>query len=625
MDQTAKQQVAEKLRSSANVLVTVSKNPSVDQLSAAIGLSLMLNTLGKHVATVFSGQIPDILSFLEPEKTFEDSVDGLRDFIISLDKEKADKLRYKVEDDVVRIFITPYRSKITDKDLKFEQGDFNVDAVVALGVRKKADLDEAITAHGRILHDATVIAVNEGNFVGNVGSINWNDEAASSLSEMLVSISEALEGGILDGPMSTAFLTGIVSVTDRFSNDKTTPKLMTMAAQLMAAGANQQLISEKLNISSKPAIDDKQPVEQKDDTVLDLSKSKKDKQNNSNDADQQGSKDEKPHKDQKDNKSSDQGSAKKKEDQPKSDDKSTLEEAAKEFKLDKLEKQLVDEADSPKASDTKPKDNKSEPDTSVPLPQAEVSADDSQEIRIEEGTGELRNVKSQTRMDKEHIEAPSMGGTFNATSETAHQEKKAEKDEQINNSLLSHGPKEPISAQAQAPAISSPPPVPAANVDDARLAVEQAMAATPFNPAGQPTEAINSQPMPDTEQQIQHNEPMQPSVQQMSPPPSPPPMPPPPPGAMPQTQPMPQPQQSPPPAPGLAQPAFNPVMDTANPAQTFNLPGQRAGMPPDQVLQQAQQPPQNPASQQQPMPPQDLGQPGAPPPPSPGNFPPPPQ
>lgn len=43
-----------------------------------------------------------------------------------------------------------------------------------------------------------------------------------------------------------SLLTGIVSATERFSNDHTTSRAMTMAAQLMAAGANQQLIAAKL-------------------------------------------------------------------------------------------------------------------------------------------------------------------------------------------------------------------------------------------------------------------------------------------------------------------------------------------------------------------------------------------
>src|SRR3954467_2733197 len=159
----AKQQIVERVKQANNILVTVSNNPSVDQLAACIGLTLLLNKMDKHATAVFSGKVPSTIEFLQPEKTIETNTDSLRDFIISLDKSKADKLRYKVEDQVVRIFITPYRTSISEKDLVFSQGDFNVDAVMALGIKDRTQLDAAITQHGRILHDATVVAVNTGD------------------------------------------------------------------------------------------------------------------------------------------------------------------------------------------------------------------------------------------------------------------------------------------------------------------------------------------------------------------------------------------------------------------------------------------------------------------------------
>jgi hypothetical protein len=240
-----KQQLTERLKQAQNILVTVSKNPSVDQLSAAIGLTLVLNHLDKHGTAVFSGQVPSTLEFLKPEDTLEKNTDSLRDFIIALDKSKADKLRYKVENDVVRIFITPYKTSISEKDLDFSQGDFNVDVVIALGVREQQDLDGAITSHGRILHDATVasISLEAGN---NLGSINWVDTEASSLSELVVELATALDKKVMDTQIATALLTGIVAATERFRNDKTTPKVMSASAELMAAGANQQLIASEL-------------------------------------------------------------------------------------------------------------------------------------------------------------------------------------------------------------------------------------------------------------------------------------------------------------------------------------------------------------------------------------------
>ncbi|HEV7952380.1 MAG TPA: hypothetical protein VGO98_03315 [Candidatus Saccharimonadales bacterium] len=246
-DGNAKQQIVDKIKNSTNILVTVSNDPSVDELSAALGLTLLLNKMDKHATAVFSGAIPPAITFLDPQKTFEDTVNSLRDFIIALDKEKADHLRYKVEGEVVKIFITPYRTTITNEDLEFSQGDYNVELVLALGVKKRDNLDKALEAHGRILHDATVATMSVGQ-VSELGSIDWHEGNASSLSEMLVSLSDSLKSdkSLLDEQIATAFLTGVVAATDRFSNSRTSPKVMTMAAQLMAAGANQQLIAAKL-------------------------------------------------------------------------------------------------------------------------------------------------------------------------------------------------------------------------------------------------------------------------------------------------------------------------------------------------------------------------------------------
>lgn len=252
-DIKAKQQTIEKINSVTNILITVSNDPSVDSLSAALGLTLILDKLDKHPTSIFSGSVPPAITFLEPEKTFDNNIDSLRDFIIALNKEKADHLRYKVEGDSVRIFITPYKTTITADDLEFSQGDYNVELVIALGVDNQDHLDSALATHGQILHDATIITMTAGTQTSNLGGIDWHDPQASSLSEMISGLAEALKTdktkSLLDAPIATALLTGIVAETDRFSNTHTTSQVMTTAAQLMAGGADQQLIALKLQES----------------------------------------------------------------------------------------------------------------------------------------------------------------------------------------------------------------------------------------------------------------------------------------------------------------------------------------------------------------------------------------
>ncbi len=249
VDKSAETQIAAKIKSLSNILITVSRDPSVDQLAAALALTIALDKMEKHATAVFSGVIPPAINFLEPEKTFENNADSLRDFIISLDKQKADRLRFKVDGDIVKVLITPYRTTISESDLSFSEGEFNVELVVAIGVDKKEDLDAAIAAHGRIFHDATVATINIDTSEGSLGSINWQKPDASSFSEMVASLIgnlDAKEKPLLDEQTSTALLTGIVAATDQFRNEKTSPSVMTLAANLMAKGANQQLISSEL-------------------------------------------------------------------------------------------------------------------------------------------------------------------------------------------------------------------------------------------------------------------------------------------------------------------------------------------------------------------------------------------
>ncbi|GEM_PF-620466 len=292
MDPTARQSIIDRVSQATNILVTVKNGPSVDQLAACIGLTLFLNHMEKHGTAVFSGEVPSTLEFLKPDETIEKTTDSLRDFIIALDKAKADKLRYKIENDVVKIFITPYRTSLTQKDFDFSQGDFNVDVVIALGIHAKEDLDQAIVQHGRILHDATVISLNNGPG-GGVGTLHLEDAQASSLCEMVVGICEGLKPNSFDPQMATAFLTGIVAETERFSNAKTSPQTMSLASKLMAAGANQQLISTQLQSgavagskkSAKSAVavdeDGTLTIEHEEDTELDATQKLAQKDENS--------------------------------------------------------------------------------------------------------------------------------------------------------------------------------------------------------------------------------------------------------------------------------------------------------------------------------------------------------
>jgi len=266
---------AEKIKACENILVALSNDPNVDEISAAIGLTMILNKLGKHVTAIYSGETPNTLEFLKPEETFEKDTNSLQDFIIALNKDKADHLRYKIEGDFVKVYITPYKTTITDKDLEFSQGDFNVDLVISIDVDSGETLDAALSEYGRIMHDATAINITT-NAAGHFAELEWSDPSMSSCCEMIAKLGGELGLTDFDQPIATALLTGIVSATDRFSNARTTSDTMALSSKLMQAGADQQLISTNIMKpaeAEKPAEEkpvEEAPAEEKTEEVLNV-------------------------------------------------------------------------------------------------------------------------------------------------------------------------------------------------------------------------------------------------------------------------------------------------------------------------------------------------------------------
>lgn len=246
VDASIEQNIIKKISDAKNILIALSSDPSVDELSAAIGLSIYIDKMGKKATAIYSGSTPNALEFLEPDGKFADSADMLQDFVVAISKEKADHLRYKPDGDYVKIFITPYASKITEEDLEFSYGDYNVDLVIALDVANGIDLDDALREYGRIMHDASIINITTGK-PGKFGEIEWSEPKLSSVSEILANLAYAMNDQYkVEKDEATAFLTGIVAATDRFSNARTTSATMLMASKLMKSGANEQLIAKNV-------------------------------------------------------------------------------------------------------------------------------------------------------------------------------------------------------------------------------------------------------------------------------------------------------------------------------------------------------------------------------------------
>lgn len=251
---TPKQQTSEAIRQADSILVITGQRPSVDQVASTLALGSVLRKFGKKVTTVISDELPAGARFL-PQSYLERNLDGLRDFIIQvgLSHGEVDKLKYVVEDNQLKIHISPFAGSFSAEDVSYDYGDFHYDLIIVLGVASYARMDKVFAQNQQVLQHIPIANIDYHRSNEQYGAINLIEPNAAGLGEILVALSESLQTGLIDQPIATTLLAGIMASTDRFTATHTTSKAMTVAAQMMAMGADQQAVVRGLYRSDKAA------------------------------------------------------------------------------------------------------------------------------------------------------------------------------------------------------------------------------------------------------------------------------------------------------------------------------------------------------------------------------------
>lgn len=260
---TPKQQTSESIRQAESILLLTSQNPTVDQVAGMVALSSVLKKFGKKVSAVISGDIPSNAKFL-PIDGIESQLGGLRDFIVGVDLSHAevDKVKYTIDDGKLNLFVTPFSGGFREQDVSYSYGDYHYDIVIVLGVSSFSKIDRIYHQNESLLEDIPLINIDFHRSNELYGAVNLVEPNAPGLGEILVALSESLQTGMIDSQIATTILAGIMASTDRFTSVNTTSKAMTVAAQMMASGADQKMVVKGLYSSKQPQRDQPQPQPQ---------------------------------------------------------------------------------------------------------------------------------------------------------------------------------------------------------------------------------------------------------------------------------------------------------------------------------------------------------------------------
>ncbi|MEI6477379.1 MAG: DHH family phosphoesterase [bacterium] len=251
-EMTPKQQWVEHVKAAKSILLLTHANPDGDALGSLIALKLGLTKLGKDVTAAVASELPSSLSFLPEYSKVDTELNLKKDLLLIVDESQAKvgnvNLK-RISETKLMIVVTPKEGLLTPAGVRIEEGNFNVDLIITLDC---ADLDRIggfYEENPTLFYDVPVINVDHHPGNTNFGKVNIVDLTASSTAEILVSLLETLGKdvpAILDADIATALLTGVTTDTDSFQNSNTTPKSLTVAAQLVAAGGRQQEIIKQI-------------------------------------------------------------------------------------------------------------------------------------------------------------------------------------------------------------------------------------------------------------------------------------------------------------------------------------------------------------------------------------------
>lgn len=237
-------------RSRAPLLV-IPEGAGPDGFASAIGLAQFLRKLDKPVHIVTADKQPmEHLHFLEQElsKIIQKDLNQLQTFVIKLDisHTKAKELSYDVIDNKLHIFLQPQAGTWSQNDLKLEATDFKYDLIICIGAKNLEACGHLFEHHSDFFYRTPIINIDHSPHNEHFGHLNLVDMTACSVGEICHDWIESIAPELIDIPMATAFLTGMIAKTKSFRSPNVTPKTLSVASNLMAKGAKREEIVSRL-------------------------------------------------------------------------------------------------------------------------------------------------------------------------------------------------------------------------------------------------------------------------------------------------------------------------------------------------------------------------------------------
>lgn len=247
------QQIIKLIYQSKHILITIPTTDNGDALASALALKLFIEKFNRPVDIFAQPKNKTHLSFLPQAEKIKTELNALRKLIITIDikENKVSEFYYDVEDDKLKIYITPHKNLIIPHDVSVQNSDFKYDLIITLGASDLESLGEIYQSQPDFFYNVTLINIDNSAANEHYGQVNLIELNSSSVAEIIYHLMQTIKTELIDETIATHLLTGIIIKTNSFRQPYIGPQTLLSASQLIKLGADRQFIINSLNKNKK--------------------------------------------------------------------------------------------------------------------------------------------------------------------------------------------------------------------------------------------------------------------------------------------------------------------------------------------------------------------------------------
>lgn len=247
MEAVTFQTVSNFFEKNTRFLIALPKNTTNDTVAAALCLEAVLVARAKQVTVASAGFLPSKLSFLPNSNKLGSLENSAGRLVVELDVRKSElaELSYETTPEKVRVFLRSKEGSFSVSDVTISADEPVFDAIILLGVESPERLGVLFSDHAELFYSTPRLNIDISPRNDGHGTHNYIDVTRSSVSELVYQLLVSLKYPI--SPISlTALLAGVLARTNSLKNQRTTPRSFAAVTDLVAAGADYDLVVREL-------------------------------------------------------------------------------------------------------------------------------------------------------------------------------------------------------------------------------------------------------------------------------------------------------------------------------------------------------------------------------------------